>query len=173
MSNKSSGSEDKDLKKIKASYESEGHPHKESLINHEDAAEFSEVLYERMNIIVDKGQEPVRLDKFLTARIENISRNKVQQAIEGGRVLVNNKTASPNYKIRPGDNIVSYSDRQIMGEEIIPEKMPLNIFYEDDEVLIINKAPGMVVHPASGNYSGTLINGVAFYLQEKNQSISE
>jgi 23S rRNA pseudouridine1911/1915/1917 synthase len=139
----------------------------------EDSEEFSEVLYERMNLVVDKGQEPVRLDKFLTARIENISRNKVQQAIDGGRVLVNNRMASANYKIRPGDNIVCFSDRQVIGEEIIPEKMPLNIFYEDDEVLIINKPPGLVVHPASGNYSGTLINGVAWYLKEKNDAVSE
>ncbi len=139
----------------------------------EDSAEFSEVLYERLNLLVDKGQDPMRLDKFLTARIENISRNKVQQAIDGGRVLVNNKTAAANYKIRPRDNIVCFSDRQAMGEEIIPEKMPLNIFYEDDEVLIINKPPGLVVHPASGNYSGTLINGVAYYLQEKNNTVSE
>jgi 23S rRNA pseudouridine1911/1915/1917 synthase len=126
-----------------------------------------------MSLVVDSGQDPVRLDKFLTARIENISRNKVQQAIEGGRVLVNGKTVSANYKIRPGDTIVCFSDKQTVGEEIIPEKMPLNIFYEDDEVLIINKPPGLVVHPASGNYSGTLINGVAYYLQEKNKAISE
>jgi 23S rRNA pseudouridine1911/1915/1917 synthase len=139
----------------------------------EEGEDFSEILYERMNLVVDRGQDPVRLDKFLTARIENISRNKVQQAIEGGRVLVNSKTASANYKIRPGDLIVCFSDRQTVGEEIIPEKMPLNIFYEDDEVLIINKPPGLVVHPASGNYSGTLINGVAYYLQEKNKTISE
>jgi 23S rRNA pseudouridine1911/1915/1917 synthase len=87
--------------------------------------------------------------------------------------LVNNKSASANYKIRPGDTIVCFSDRQSVGEEIIPEKMDLNIFYEDDEVLIINKPPGLVVHPASGNYSGTLINGVAYYLQENNKAISE
>ena len=142
-------------------------------INEDELSEFSEVLYERMNLVVSNGQEPMRLDKFLTARIENISRNKVQQAIDGGRVLVNNKTASANYKIKAGDNIVCFSDKEAVGEEIIPEKMPLNIFYEDDEVLIINKPPGLVVHPASGNYSGTLINGVAWYLQEKNHSISE
>ncbi|HTB26927.1 MAG TPA: RluA family pseudouridine synthase [Puia sp.] len=139
----------------------------------DESSEFSEVLYERMNLVVDKGQEPMRLDKFLTARIENISRNKVQQAIDGGRVLVNNKTATANYKIRPGDNIICFSDKQAMGEEIIPEQMPLNIFYEDDEVLVINKPAGLVVHPASGNYSGTLINGVAWYLHEKNTSITE
>jgi 23S rRNA pseudouridine1911/1915/1917 synthase len=139
----------------------------------EEGEENSESLYERLNLVVDRGQEPIRLDKFLTARIENISRNKVQQAIDGGRVLVNNKIAAANYKIRPGDNIVCFSDRQVIGEEIVPEKMSLNIFYEDDEVLIINKPPGLVVHPASGNYSGTLINGVAYYLRELNQTISE
>lgn len=139
----------------------------------DEGEDFSETLYERMNLVVDRGQDPIRLDKFLTARIENISRNKVQQAIEGGRVLVNNKTSSANYKIRPGDMIVCYSDRQSVGEEIVPEKMSLNIFYEDEEVLIINKPPGLVVHPASGNYSGTLINGVAYYLQEKNKTITE
>jgi 23S rRNA pseudouridine1911/1915/1917 synthase len=143
------------------------------VLQEEEGSEFSEVLYERMNLVVSNGQEAMRLDKFLTARIENISRNKVQQAIDGGRVLVNNKITSANYKIRPGDNIVCFSDKQAVGEEIIPEKMPLNIFYEDEEILIINKPPGLVVHPASGNYSGTLINGVAYYLQENNKKISE
>jgi 23S rRNA pseudouridine1911/1915/1917 synthase len=144
-----------------------------ALTNEDDSPEFSEILYERMNLVVSPGQEPSRLDKFLTARIENISRNKVQQAIEGGMVLVNNKTASANYKVRPGDNIICYSDKEKVGENIIPEKMELNILYEDDEILIINKPPGLVVHPASGNYSGTLINGVAWYLQEENKNISE
>ncbi len=138
-----------------------------------EIAESSDALYERMNLVVDKGQEPMRLDKFLTARIENISRNKVQQAIDGGRVLVNSQIVSANYKIRPGDNILTYSEKQVAGEEIIPEKIPLNIAYEDDEVLVINKPAGLVVHPASGNYSGTLINGVAWYLQTKNKTISE
>ncbi len=144
-----------------------------TVITEDDSSEFSEILYERMNLVVSGGQELIRLDKFLTARIENISRNKVQQAIDGGMVLVNNKSASANYKVRPGDNIVCYSDKEKVGENIIPEKMPLNIFYEDDEILIINKPPGLVVHPASGNYSGTLINGVAYYLQEENKTISE
>jgi 23S rRNA pseudouridine1911/1915/1917 synthase len=173
MHNKSTGSANKDLKKANLLKGEIKDPDPAALVNEEEGEEFSETLYERMNLVVDKGQEPIRLDKFLTARIENISRNKVQQAIDGGRVLVNNKAASANYKIRPGDNIVCFSDRQSVGEEIIPEKMPLNIFYEDDEILIINKPPGLVVHPASGNYSGTLINGVAFYLKEKNQAITE
>ena len=157
MSNQSSGSQDKEIKKREPSLEEMNEPSSTALINEDETSEYSEVLYERMNLVVSNGQEPIRLDKFLTARIENISRNKVQQAIDGGRVLVNNKTASANYKIRPGDNIVCFSDKQAVGEEIIPEKMPLNIFYEDEELLIINKPPGLVVHPASGNYSGTQI----------------
>jgi len=139
----------------------------------EDSGESSEELYERMNLTIDKGQEPFRLDKFLASRMENASRNKIQQAIEAGRILVNNKIVQPNYKVRPSDHIIIYSEKQVHGEEIIPEKIPLNIVYEDEEVLIINKPAGLVVHPASGNYTGTLINGVAYYLQEKNSSISE
>src|SRR5882724_2659823 len=133
----------------------------------------SEELYERLNLKVDKGQEPMRIDKFLVQRIENASRNKIQKALESGMVLVNNRQVQPNYKIRPQDEIVVYSDKEAHGEEIVPEEMPLNIRYEDDEIMIINKPPGLVVHPASGNYSGTLINGVAWYLQQKNNSINE
>jgi 23S rRNA pseudouridine1911/1915/1917 synthase len=133
----------------------------------------SEELYERLNLKVDKGQEPLRIDKFLVQRIENASRNKIQKALEAGMVLVNNKQVAANYKIRPLDEIILYSDKEAHGEEIIPEEMPLNIQYEDEDVMIINKPPGLVVHPASGNYSGTLINGVAWYLRQKNSSITE
>jgi 23S rRNA pseudouridine1911/1915/1917 synthase len=139
----------------------------------EDQSELSEELYERLAIRVDRGQEPLRIDKFLTARIQHASRNKIQQGIEAGRVLVNNKTVQANYKIRPLDEIVIFSDKPSSGEEIIPENIPLSIFYEDAELMIINKAAGMVVHPGSGNYSGTLINGVAYYLQQQNHSITE
>jgi 23S rRNA pseudouridine1911/1915/1917 synthase len=137
------------------------------------AAEGSEELYERLNLKVDRGQEPLRIDKFLVQRIEHASRNKIQKALEAGMVLVNNKQVPANYKIRPLDEIVLYSDKEPHGEEIVPEKLPLNIEYEDDEVMIINKPPGLVVHPASGNYTGTLINGVAWYLQQKNAAINE
>ncbi|HEV3410964.1 MAG TPA: RluA family pseudouridine synthase [Puia sp.] len=133
----------------------------------------SDELYERLNLKVDKGQEPLRIDKFLVQRIESASRNKIQKALEAGMVLVNNKQVQPNYKIRPLDEIVLYSDKESHGEEIVPEKLPLNIRYEDDDLMIINKPPGIVVHPASGNYTGTLINGVAWYLQQKNAAISE
>ncbi len=133
----------------------------------------SEELYERLHLKVDKGQEPFRIDKFLVQRMEGASRNKIQKALEAGLVLVNNKPVQPNYKIRPTDEIIMFSDKEAHGEEIIPEEMPLNIVYEDEDVMIINKPPGLVVHPASGNYSGTLINGVAWYLRQKNQAINE
>jgi 23S rRNA pseudouridine1911/1915/1917 synthase len=133
----------------------------------------SEELYERLSLKVDKGQEPLRIDKFLVARIEHASRNKIQKALEAGMVLVNSKQVQPNYKIRPLDEIIVYSDKEAPGEEIVPEEMPLNIQYEDEQVMIVNKPPGLVVHPASGNYSGTLINGVAWHLLQKNDSINE
>src|SRR5882757_4733982 len=132
-----------------------------------------EELFERFALTVDRGQEPLRLDKFLVARIENATRNKVQKAIESGRVLVNSKAVQPNYKIKPNDDIVVYSDKEIRGEEIVPENIPLNIPYEDDDVMIINKPAGMVVHPGCGNYTGTLINGLSWYLQQKTGNLSE
>ncbi len=138
----------------------------------EEPLEEQEALYERLSLVVDRGQEPMRLDKFLTARMEGASRNKVQQAIESGRVLINNKRVQANHKIRPGEEIIVFSDKEIQGEEIIPEPMPLDIVYEDEDVMIINKPVGLVVHPASGNYSGTLINGVAHYLLQQNSSLS-
>ena len=93
----------------------------------EDNAEGAEELYERFSLVVDKGQEPMRLDKFLVARIEGASRNKVQQSIESGRVTVNGKTVQANHKIKPGEEIIVYSDKEMHGEEIIPEQMPLNL----------------------------------------------
>jgi 23S rRNA pseudouridine1911/1915/1917 synthase len=132
-----------------------------------------EELYEQMTIVVDRGQEPIRIDKFLVGRIENATRNKVQKAIDSARVLVNNKTVSANYKVKPGDHIVTYSHKESAGEEIIPEELNLNIAFEDNDILIINKPAGMVVHPGCGNASGTLINGIAHYLTASNNSITE
>src|SRR5690242_7784015 len=121
-----------------------------------DQLETSDVLYEQITLKVDKGQEPLRIDKFLVARIEHATRNKVQKAIDSGRVLVNAKMTQANYKIRPNDEIIVYSNKEVHGEEIIPEFIPLDIFFEDDDILIINKPAGLVVHPGSGNYTGTL-----------------
>lgn len=141
--------------------------------NEEINEEVSEELYERLTIIVDKGQEPIRIDKFILQRVVNTSRNKIQQAIENGMVLVNNQKIKSNYKTKPGDQIIYYSDTDPVTYEIIPEKLPLNIVYEDDHVLVINKPAGMVVHPGSGNFNGTLINGVAWHLKEQQPDLDE
>ncbi len=139
----------------------------------EDPSELSEELYERFQFTIDKGQEPYRIDKFLFNRIEGATRNKLQQAIANGLVLVNGKVVKSNYKIRPLDSIVIFSDLAPESTEIVPEKLGLDIVFEDEHLMIINKPAGMVVHPGKGNYTGTLINGVAYYLQQKNPSLSE
>jgi 23S rRNA pseudouridine1911/1915/1917 synthase len=130
-------------------------------------------LYERFSFKTDKGQEPLRIDKFLMNRIEGATRNKLQQSINAGMVLVNGKDVRPNYKVKALDEIIVYSDMHPDEMEIVPEKIPLNIVYEDDALMLINKPPGMVVHPGSGNYTGTLLNAVAGYLQEKNPSFDK
>jgi 23S rRNA pseudouridine1911/1915/1917 synthase len=117
-------------------------------------------LYEHFRFTVDKGQSPVRIDKFVTCRIENASRTKVQYAAEAGNILINNKAVKSNYKVKPGDVISIVLAFPPRDTEIIPEDIPLNIVYEDDDLIIINKEPGMVVHPAYGNYTGTLVNAL-------------
>lgn len=130
-------------------------------------------FYERFAFSIDKGQEPYRIDKFLMNRIEGATRNKLQQAINAGMVLVNGKEVKQNYKIKPFDQIVVYSDGTPESTEVVPENIPLNIVFEDEDVLLINKPAGLVVHPGSGNYNGTLLNGVAYYLQQKNPEVNE
>lgn len=139
----------------------------------EDSADSSEELYQRFVFNVDKGQEPYRIDKFLMNRLEGATRNKLQQAINAGLVLVNNQRIKQNYKIKPLDQIVIFSDLSPESTDVVPEKIDLNIVFEDEDILLINKPAGMVVHPGSGNFSGTLLNGVAYYLQQKNPDITE
>src|SRR5574338_416138 len=112
-----------------------------------EGEEEAEELFERETIICAKGQEPLRIDKFLMGRIEGATRNKIQQAIETERVLLNDHPVKSNYKVRPLDKIIIYQDYSPDTNEIIPEDIPLKIVYEDDEVLVIDKDPGMVVHP--------------------------
>ncbi|HNR16076.1 MAG TPA: RluA family pseudouridine synthase [Chitinophagaceae bacterium] len=141
--------------------------------NNPEIQDSSDELYERFTITIDKGQEPLRIDKFLTNRIEGATRNKLQQAMNLGMVLVNGIAVKPNYKVKPSDSIIVYSDMSPDETDVVPEKMDLDIVYEDADLMIINKPAGMVVHPGSGNYSGTLLNGVSYYLQQQNPSISE
>lgn len=135
--------------------------------------EAAEELYERLTIQVDKGQEPLRIDKFILNRVVNTSRNKIQQAIDNGMVLVNNQAIKSNYKVKPFDQIIFYSDTDPVTYEIIPEQMDLNIVFEDDHVMVINKPAGLVVHPGSGNFNGTLINGVAWHLKQQQPDLDE
>ncbi len=138
-----------------------------------DSAETSEELYERFSFKTDKGQEPLRIDKYLMNRIEGATRNKLQQAINNGLVLVNGKEVRPNYKIKALDEIIVYSDMSPEDTDVVPENLPLNIVYEDADLMLINKPAGMVVHPGSGNYTGTLLNGVAWYLQQQQPGLTE
>lgn len=138
-----------------------------------ESAEGSDDLYQRFTFNVDKGQAPLRIDKFLMVRLEGATRNKLQRALNTGLVLVNEKEVRPNYKVRPFDHIVIYSDLSPESTDVVPEKLDLNIVYEDEDLMVINKPAGMVVHPGSGNYSGTLLNGIAYYLQQKNPDINE
>jgi 23S rRNA pseudouridine1911/1915/1917 synthase len=133
----------------------------------------SDDLYQRFTFTIDKGQEPLRIDKFLMNRIEGATRNKLQQAINAGMVVVNEKEVKQNYKIKPGDKIVVFSDMSPESTDIVPEKLPLDIVYEDEALMVLNKPPGMVVHPGSGNYTRTLLNGVAWYLQQKQPDLTE
>lgn len=138
-----------------------------------DNAESNEELYERFQITIDRGQEPLRIDKFLMQRLERATRNKLQQAINLGMVLVNGKEIRPNYKVKPLDTIVVYSDMSPEETDVSPEPMELPIVFEDEDLMILNKPAGMVVHPGSGNYSGTLLNGIAWYLQQQKPGLSE
>ena len=139
----------------------------------EEINEEADELYEQLTIVCTKGQEPLRIDKFLMNRIEGATRNKIQQGIEAERVLVNDKPVKSNYKIRPLDTIVVYQTHLPESNEIIPEDIPFKIVFEDEDILIVDKAPGMVVHPGSGNPAGTLVNAVAWHLKQQNPGISE
>jgi 23S rRNA pseudouridine1911/1915/1917 synthase len=123
-------------------------------------------LYEHLRIIVDKGQSPLRIDKFLMHRVENASRNRIQSAVELGNVLVNDKTIKASYKVKPLDVISVVLPHPPRDTEVYPENISLNIIYEDNDVLIVNKPAGMVVHPGYNNYTGTLVNGLVYHFQQ-------
>lgn len=134
-----------------------------------DSSEDSFELYEHHNVVVDAGQSSVRIDKFLFGKILNVSRNKVQQSAKAGNILVNGDPVKSNYKVRPNDNIsvvMTYPPRDV---KIYPEEIPLEIVYEDDDLIVINKQAGLVVHPGHANYTGTLLNGLMHYFDRTNQ----
>jgi len=123
-------------------------------------------LYEHLRVVVDKGQSLLRIDKFLMHRVENASRNRIQNAIDLGNVLVNDKPIKPSYKVKPLDVISVVLPHPPRDTEVYPENITLDIVYEDDDVLIVNKPAGMVVHPGYNNYTGTLVNGLVYHFQQ-------
>ena len=123
----------------------------------------TEELFEHFRFVADKGQKPIRVDKFLVDRIMGTSRNRVQKAADEGYILVNGKPEKSSYKVRPCDVVQVMMDRPRHSSEIVPEDIPLDIVYEDDDLLVVNKPAGMVVHPGHGNYTGTLVNALAYY----------
>ncbi len=132
-------------------------------MNNEDTLEEQD-LFEHYRFVADKGQEPMRLDKFLTMRIENATRTKVQKGIEVGSVLVNQKPVKSNYQIKPSDIVTVVLPNPPRNPELIAENIPINIVYEDDSLVLVNKNAGMVVHPGYNNYSGTLVNALLFHI---------
>ncbi len=132
------------------------------LLEHTDPD--SDELYEHHRIVIDKKQSLLRIDKFLMDRLAHATRNKIQNAIEAHTILVNNKAIKSSYKVKPFDIITITLPDPPRDTEVIPENIPLNIIYEDEDLLLVNKPAGMVVHPAYGNWTGTLVNALSFYL---------
>ncbi|GAA4366608.1 RluA family pseudouridine synthase [Hymenobacter saemangeumensis] len=131
----------------------------------EESWEEEDELYEHHRIVVDRGQELLRIDKFLLNRLGNTSRNKIQDAIRAEAVQVNGAAVKPNYRVKPQDTITITLPEPPREGKVVPEPMELDIRYEDEELLIVNKPAGMVVHPAYGNWQGTLVNGLAYHLE--------
>jgi 23S rRNA pseudouridine1911/1915/1917 synthase len=128
-------------------------------------ADEEDLLFEHHRIVADAGQSLLRIDKFLNARLSNVSRSKIQQGIDDGFVKVNDEAVKSNYKVHPGDVIIISLPEPPRDTEVLPENIPLNIVYEDDHLLIVNKEAGMVVHPAYNNWNGTLVNALAYHFQ--------
>lgn len=122
--------------------------------------------FEHFRFVADKGQGLLRIDKFLATRIEGISRSRIQDAAEANCILVNDIPVKSNYRIKPLDVVSIVMDRPRRELEIIPEDIPLDVVYEDEDLMVINKQAGLVVHPGHGNYHGTLVNGIAFRLKD-------
>lgn len=122
-------------------------------------------LYEHYRLIVDKGQGMMRLDKYLSLHVQNASRNKVQNGIDAGAIKVNDQVTKASYKVKPSDVVTMALPKPPRNTDIIAENLPLDIVFEDDDLLVVNKAAGMVVHPAHGNWEGTLVNGLLYHFQ--------
>jgi len=135
------------------------------MLDNNEILELNDEFYEHYKVIVDPGQSLMRLDIFLTQKIENISRTKIQNAAMSGCILVNDVPKKSNYKVKPGDIIRVMLPHPPIPIEVLPEKIDLSLLYEDEDIIIINKPAGMVVHPGYNNYTGTMLNGLLYYFQ--------
>ena len=141
----------------------------EELLHQESHESESEGLFEHLSMTVDKGQESIRIDKFLVNFRQNSSRNKISQTCRAGNVVVNGSPVKQNYRVKPGDEISVLLTNPVRENIIIPQDIPINIVYEDEDIVVVDKAAGMVVHPGHGNYDGTLINALAFHFEKNGQ----
>lgn len=136
-----------------------------------DNNEESTELFEHFRIVADKGQSLTRVDKFLQNHLENVSRNRVQNAAKAGSIMVNDKAVKQNYRVKPFDVVtvvLAYPPREVV---ISPEDIPLDVVYEDDDIIVVNKQAGLVVHPGHGNFSGTLLNALAYHFRENGAKV--
>lgn len=132
----------------------------------EDTTDEEAELYEHYRVVADKGQQLLRIDKFLMDHLKDTSRNRIQQAARAGFIHVNGLPVKSNYRVKPADVVTLLLDRPRYENLIEPENIPLDVTYEDDELMVINKPAGLVVHPGCGNYTGTLVNAIAWHLKE-------
>ncbi|RNL90743.1 RluA family pseudouridine synthase [Sinomicrobium pectinilyticum] len=143
------------------------------MAEHNDIEEQDDELYEHYSFKAGKGQEPLRVDKFLMNFIENATRNKIQQAARNGNIWVNGTAVKSNYRVKAEDEVKVLFEHPPYEYLLTPENIPLDIVYEDDELLVVNKPAGMVVHPGHGNYSGTLINALVYHFEHLPKNSNE
>ena len=132
-------------------------------LEHIDDEQDDSDLFEHFRVVADPNQKVLRLDKFLIDKLPNVTRNRIQNAIKDGFIKVNEQETKSNYKVRPDDTVVVSLPTPPRNEEVLPEDIPLNIVYEDEYLMVVNKDPGMVVHPAHSNWTGTLVNALVHH----------
>ncbi len=143
------------------------------MVENNEKFEDDQELFEHHKFVVDKGQNPLRIDKFLMSRLENSSRNKIQNAAIAGSILVNNSPVRSSYKVKPDDVVTIVLTHPVREFELVAEDIPLDILYEDKDLIVVNKVAGMVVHPAYANYTGTLVNALMFHFQQTGVAYDE
>lgn len=131
-----------------------------------DELEGEPQLYEHFRFVVDRGQEPLRIDKYMLEKLQHSSRNRIQRAADAGFVHVNDRPVKRNYRVRPGDVVTLMLDRPRHDTSIEAEDIPLDVVYEDSQLMVVNKPAGLVVHPGVGNFTGTLVNALAWHLRD-------